>query len=65
MVGGEGDERLHGFRGDTGQEVFSGGGPADAMAGVRHLSTMLAADGRLYVPGDGRIFAFAFTPARP
>ncbi len=63
IAGGEGDERLHGFRGDTGQVLFNGGGATDAAAEVRHLNTILVADGRLYVAGDGRIFAFAFTPA--
>ena len=65
MVGGEGDERLHGFRGDTGAALFTGGAAGDAVAGVRHLSTLIAAEGRLYVGGDGRIFAFGFTPALP
>jgi hypothetical protein len=54
IVGAEGDERLHGFRGDTGQEVFKG----DPLPGLRHFVTILAAAGRLYVAGDGRIFAF-------
>ncbi|MFZ0038708.1 MAG: hypothetical protein WAK91_14865 [Candidatus Acidiferrales bacterium] len=54
VVGAEGDEKLHGFRGDTGQEVFT----SDALPGLRHFVTVLAAAGRLYVASDGRIFAF-------
>jgi len=54
IVGAEGDERLHGFRGDTGQEVFT----RDPLPGLRHFVTILAAAGRLYVAGDGRVFAF-------
>ena len=54
IVGAEGDEKLHGFRGDNGQEVFKG----DPLPGLRHFVTILAAAGRLYVAGDGRIFAF-------
>jgi len=54
IVGAEGDERLHGFRGDNGQELFTG----DPLPGLRHFVTILAAAGRLYVAGDGRIFAF-------
>lgn len=65
IVGGEGDQALHGFRGDTGQVLFAGGGAADLAPGVRHLSTLIAAEGRLYVAGDGRVFAYAFTPALP
>ncbi len=60
IVGAEGDERLHGFRGDTGQVVFGGGGVADRMTGLRHFATVLAAEGRLYVAGDGRVYAFSF-----
>jgi outer membrane protein assembly factor BamB len=58
IAGAEGDDRLHGFRADTGQPVFDGGGPDDRMAGLRHFVTILAANDRLYVAGDGRIYAF-------
>ena len=54
VVGAEGDEKLHGFRGDTGQQIFTG----NALPGLRHFVTILAAGGRLYVAGDGRVFAF-------
>lgn len=57
-VGAEGDERLHGFRGDTGAPLFTGGGAAERMAAVRRFSTILVAGGRLYVAGDGRLYAF-------
>ncbi|HEX8012276.1 MAG TPA: hypothetical protein VF814_15280, partial [Casimicrobiaceae bacterium] len=59
-VGAEGDNRLHGFRGDTGAVVFSGGDPDDAMGEVRRFQTLIAAGERLYVAGDGHIYAFAF-----
>ncbi len=55
IVGAEGDEKLHGFRGDTGEALFTG----DPLPGLRHFVTILAAAGRLYVAGDGRIFAFS------
>ena len=58
VAGAEGDDMLHGFRGDTGVPVTDGGGAR--MAGVRHFATVLAAEGRLYVAGDGRVFAFGF-----
>ena len=54
----EGDDRLHGFRADTGAPVFAGGGLAESMQGLRHFVTILASDDRLFVVGDGRIFAF-------
>ncbi len=54
IVGAEGDKKLHGLRGDNGQELFTG----DPLPGLRHFVTILAAAGRLYVAGDGRVFAF-------
>ena len=60
ILGADGDDRLHGYRGDTGALVFDGGGPGDAMTGLRHFQTLLAAGDRLYVGADGRLYAFAF-----
>jgi hypothetical protein len=60
ILGAEGDERLHGFRGDTGEPLFTGGRPQDAMTGLRHFQTLLAVGDRLYVGADGRLYAFAF-----
>jgi outer membrane protein assembly factor BamB len=60
MVGAEGDNRLHGFKGDTGEPVYTGGGAAEAMAGLHHMQTLIAAGGRLYVGADDRIYAFSF-----
>jgi len=57
-AGAEGDNRLHGFSAANGAVVFAGGGPGDAMQNLRHMSTLLAAQGRIYVPADGRIYAF-------
>ncbi|MFZ0208888.1 MAG: hypothetical protein WAL59_22735 [Roseiarcus sp.] len=54
IVGAEGDERLHGFRGEDGQALFS----SDPLDGLRHYVTILAAAGRLYFAGDGQVFAF-------
>ena len=59
IVGAEGDGRLHGYRGDTGEPLFPGGGPAEAMTGLRRFQTLLPAGGRLYVGADGRIYAFS------
>jgi outer membrane protein assembly factor BamB len=55
ILGAEGDGRLHGFRGDNGEPLFTG----DAMTGLRHFQGLLAADDRLYVGADGRIYAFS------
>jgi hypothetical protein len=59
-IGAEGDNRLHGCRGDTGAVIFSGGGPAEAMTQVRRFQTLIAAGGRLYVAADEHIYAFVF-----
>jgi hypothetical protein len=60
IAGAEGDERLHGYRGDSGEPLFTGGGPGEAMNGLRHFQTLLAAGDRLYVGADGHLYAFAF-----
>jgi hypothetical protein len=60
ILGAEGDDRLHGYRGDTGEPLFTGGGPGDAMTGLRHFQDLLASGDRLYVGADSRIYAFAF-----
>jgi hypothetical protein len=56
IVGAEGDNRLHGFRGDTGEPIFTG----QAMSGLRHFQTLIASQDRLYVGADGRVYAFVF-----
>jgi outer membrane protein assembly factor BamB len=60
VVGAEGDGQLHGYRGDTGEPLFDGGGPGNAMTGLRRFQTLVAAADRLYVGADGRMYAFAF-----
>lgn len=54
VVGAEGDGRLHGFRGDTGEPVFA----SAPLPGLRHFVAPLVAASRIYVAGDGRVFAF-------
>jgi hypothetical protein len=58
IVGAEGDNRLHGFRGDTGEPILDRPGPA--MAGLHHFQTLIATKDRLYVAADQRVYAFAF-----
>jgi outer membrane protein assembly factor BamB len=54
ILGAEGDNRLHAFRGDTGEALYA----SDPLDGLRHFGTLIAADGRLYVGADNRIYAF-------
>jgi outer membrane protein assembly factor BamB len=56
IVGAEGDNRLHGFRGDTGEPLFS----SEAMTGLRHFQTLIATARRLYVGADDRVYAYSF-----
>lgn len=58
VAGAEGDSRLRGFRGDTGEVVFDGRGTR--MRAVAHFQTPIVADGRIYVAASQRVYAFAF-----
>jgi hypothetical protein len=57
VVGAQGDNQLHAFRGDDGAPLAS---PAERMRGLHHFQTLIAADDRLYVAADGAVYAFAF-----
>jgi outer membrane protein assembly factor BamB len=56
MLGAEGDNRLHAFRGETGEEIFT----SEPLNGLRHFQTLIATQDRLYVGADDRIYAFDF-----
>jgi hypothetical protein len=56
ITGAEGDERLHAFRADDGEELLKGQQPE--MNGLQHFGTIVATRNRLYIPADGRIYAF-------
>ncbi len=59
VLGAEGDNLLHGYDAMTGAAVFTGGG--QAMQGLRHFQTILAANGHLYVAGNGTLYAYTFS----
>ena len=62
----QGDQRLHGFDGDTGAVVYAGGGPNELMAGTHYYSTTgIAARGRIYVAGDNKVYAFEVPTSSP
>jgi len=63
-IGSEGDQRLHGFDGDTGAVVFSGGGANELMAGTRRFNTGIAARGRIFLANDNKVYAF-MVPVSP
>ena len=57
-IGSESDQRLHAFDGDTGTNIFTGGGAGELMAGTRRFNTAIAARGRVYVANDNKVYAF-------
>jgi hypothetical protein len=66
VVGTQGDQRLHGYDGDTGAVVYGGGGGNELMTGTHSYSTTgIAAHGRIYVAGDNKVYAFAVPGGRP
>jgi hypothetical protein len=61
-----GDQRLHGYDGDTGAIVYDGGGPNELMTGTHYYSTTgIVARGRVYIAGDNKVYAFAVPTASP
>ena len=58
VVGAEGDQRLHGYDGDTGAIIYAGGGPNELMANTRKWNTGIVARGRIYFAADNKVYAF-------
>jgi hypothetical protein len=57
-AGAEFTDRLHAFNGETGEVLFSGGGPDEQMSPIRHFQTPIAVNGRIFVAADNELFAF-------
>jgi outer membrane protein assembly factor BamB len=62
-LGAEGDHKLRGFDGDTGQVIFDGGGNGDEIGDLttqpmHRFVTAMAAKGRIYAAADDGIYAF-------
>jgi outer membrane protein assembly factor BamB len=55
-LGAEGDNRLHAFRGDTGEPIIV----SEPLSGLRRLQSLIATQDHLYVGADGHIYAFNF-----
>jgi PQQ enzyme repeat len=64
-IGAESDQRLHGFDGDTGAVVYSGGGANELMAATHRFQTAIAAHGRIYIATDRKVYAFAVPISQP
>ena len=55
-LGSHGDNRLYAYRGDTGELLA----PPQPVFGTTKFQTLIAADGRLYVTGGGKVHAFIY-----
>jgi hypothetical protein len=61
-----GDQRLHGYDGNSGAVIFDGGGANELMAGTHYYSTTgIVARGRIYVAGDNKVYAFQVPTPTP
>jgi hypothetical protein len=56
IPGAEGDNRLHGFKGDSGEELVA----SEPLSGLRRFQTPIATQDRLYLGADGRVHAFVW-----
>ena len=66
VVGANGDYRLHGYDGDTGAVIYTGGGNDEVMAGTHSYNTTgIAVRGRIYVGTDNKVYAFVTPGATP
>ena len=65
-TGTDGDQRLHGYDGDTGAVVYGGGGAHELMAYThKWRTTGIVARGRIYVAGANKVFAFKVPGGTP
>ena len=63
---GAGDNRLHGYDGDSGTVIYDGGGTNELMAGTHSYSTTgIVARGRIYVAADNKVYAFKLPGGAP
>jgi hypothetical protein len=66
FVGTQGDQRLHGYDGDTGAVVYAGGGANELMAGTHSYSTTgIVARGHIYVATDNKVYSFKLPGGTP
>ena len=65
VVGTQGDQRLHGYDGDTGVVIYAGGGANELMSGTRQWNTGMVARGRIYFGADNKVYAFKLPTGPP
>jgi len=65
VVGAQGDNRLHGYNGDTGAVVYAGGGNNELMTGTRKWNSGIVARGSIYVANDNKVYKFKLPTGTP
>jgi hypothetical protein len=60
-----GDQRLHGYNGDTGAVIYAGGGTNELMTNTRKWNTGIVARGRIYFAADNKIYSFTVPGGTP
>jgi PQQ enzyme repeat len=60
-----GDQRLHGYNGDTGAVVYAGGGADELMTNTRKWNTGIVARGRIYFAADNKVYSFKVPGGTP
>jgi len=60
-----GDQRLHGYNGDTGAVVYAGGGANELMTNTRKWNSGIVARGRIYFAADNKVYAFKVPGGTP
>jgi hypothetical protein len=58
VVGAQGDNRLHGYDGDSGAVIYAGGGANELMTGTRKWNSGMVARGSIYVANDNKVYKF-------
>jgi hypothetical protein len=62
VVGAEGDSKLHGYNGDTGEVIYTG---TDQMTGTRKWNSGTVARGSIYVANDNKVYKFKLPTGKP
>ena len=62
VVGAEGDNKLHGYNGDTGAVIYNG---TDQMTGTRKWNSGMVARGSIYVANDNKVYKFSVPNGTP
>src|SRR6476660_5352207 len=65
VAGVEGDQRLHGYDGNTGAVIYAGGGANELMSGTQQWNTGMVARGRTYFGANNKVYAFTLPAGTP